>query len=155
MIAPLLAALALAHPAVPVKAVFVPGKSLAGVRLGDTQASVDRRFGTSRPCATCAGSVSIYIRADGVPALAVAFRRTRVVAVTTKSGQIGWRTPEGLIVGQGIDRIREVYGALAWRLCVGYGALTMRRASAVTTIYTTGDVVYGFGLSLPGEPICR
>jgi hypothetical protein len=155
VLAPLLAALVLAHPAVPVKAVFVPGKSLAGVRLGDTQASVERRFGDSRECATCVGTVSLYVRADGVPALAVAFRRGRVTAVTTMGGQIGWRTPEGLIVGQGIDRIREVYGALSWRLCVGYGALTMRRPKVVTTIYTTGDVVYGFGLSLPSEPVCR
>jgi hypothetical protein len=31
----------------------------------------------------------------------------------------------------------------------------MRRPKVVTTIYTTGDVVYGFGLSLPSEPVCR
>jgi hypothetical protein len=155
MLAPLLAALVLAHPAVPRQALLVPGKSLAGVRLGDTQASVERRFGASRACATCSQAVSIYRRADGVPALAVAYRRGHVSAVTTLGGQIGWRTPEGLIVGQGIDRIREVYGTLTWRLCVGYSALSMRRASSVTTIYTTGDVVYGFGLSLPGEPVCR
>jgi hypothetical protein len=143
------------HP-VPAKGVLVPGTSLAGVRLGDTEASVDQRFGpTRRRCSSCAGVVWTYPRADGTPALAVAFRIGRVTAVSTLGGQIGWRTPEGLIVGQGIDRVKEVYGDLVWKLCVGYSALTMRRGSAVTTIYTTGDVVYGFGLSRPSEPVCR
>ncbi|HEX7084148.1 MAG TPA: hypothetical protein VF186_08550 [Gaiellaceae bacterium] len=45
-------------------------------------------------------------------------------------------------------------GTLDWRICVGYGALTMRRRQVVTTIYTSGDVVYGFGLSRPAEPVC-
>jgi hypothetical protein len=160
MLAPLLAALALAQPvahtAVPSKGVLVPGKSLAGVRLGDTEAAVAKRFGaTRRLCATCSGTVWIYARADGVPALAVSFRKQRVTAISTLGGQIGWRTPEGLIVGQGIDRIRPLYGTLTWRICIGYSALSMRRPSSVTTIYTTGDIVYGFGLSRPSEPICR
>ena len=38
----------------------------------------------------------------------------------------------------------------------GYGALSMPATQdAVTTIYTSGDVVYGFALSRRTEPLCR
>lgn len=160
MIAPLLLALALVRPggtaAVPAHGVLVPGKSLAGIRLGDTQDRVRSRLGGRvRLCATCAHATWTFARADDVPALAVSFRRGRVTSVSTLGALLGWRTPEGLLVGQGIDRVQTLYGTLAWRICIGYGALSMRRAQAVTTFYTSGDVVYGFALSRPAEPVCR
>jgi len=40
-------------------------------------------------------------------------------------------------------------------VCIGYGAMTMRTNAAVTSIYTTGQAVYGFALSRPNEPVCN
>jgi hypothetical protein len=31
----------------------------------------------------------------------------------------------------------------------------MSRTNVVTSIYATGDSVYGFALTRPGEPVCR
>ena len=40
-------------------------------------------------------------------------------------------------------------------MCIGYGAMSMRTGQAVTSIYTTGEAVYGFALSRPSEPVCN
>ena len=41
-----------------------------------------------------------------------------------------------------------------WKACIGYSALSLRRGSAVTSIYTQAENVYGFALTAPGRPIC-
>lgn len=155
----LLLALALAGaspPAVPAHGVLVPGRSLAGVRLGDTQAQVRARLGSRyRLCDTCTRTTWYFKRGDESLVLAVSFRRGLVTSVFTLGSPLGWRTPEGLVVGQGIDRVQALYGTLDWRVCLGYGALSKARGNEVTTIYTSGDVVYGFALSRPVEPVCR
>lgn len=156
---PLLLVLALARPVaagLPTHGVLVPFRSLAGVRLGDTPAQVEARLGTRyQPCARCARATWYYTRTGTSPGLAVAFRQGRVSAVSTLGAPIGWRTSDGLRVGEGIDHVRLFYAKFAWRTCIGYGALSLRKASTVTAIYTTGDVVYGFGLLRPVEPVCR
>jgi hypothetical protein len=144
-----------APAALPAHGVLVPFRSLAGVRLGDTATSVRSRLGARyRPCGHCAATTWYFTRTDTSPGLAVVFRRGRVAAVSTLGAPIGWRTSDGLRVGEGVERVQSVYGTLDWRICIGYGALTMRRRQVVTSIYTSGDVVYGFGLSRPAEPIC-
>jgi hypothetical protein len=145
-----------AAPSLPAHGVLVPGHSLAGVRLGDTTTSVRTRLGGRyRRCASCATTTWYFTRSDKALGLAVSFRNGRVSSVSTLGALLGWRTSDGLAVGEGIDRVQTLYGTLAWHICIGYGALSMRRPQVVTTIYTTGDVVYGFGLSRPAEPLCR
>ena len=58
-------------------------------------------------------------------------------------------------MGEQIERITTLYGKLSWSVCTGYGAMSMRTSQAVTSIYTTGEAVYGFALSRPQEPICN
>ena len=36
-----------------------------------------------------------------------------------------------------------------------YGAVSIRRPGVVASIYTYGDSVYGFALTLPTEPVCQ
>jgi hypothetical protein len=139
----------------PQHGVLVPGKSLAGVRLGDTASAVRARWGTRyRLCDRCAERTWYYThrQATGV---GVSFRRGRVSTVFTLGSPQGWRTREGLRLGDGIDRVDGLYAGLSWKACIGYVALSMRQAAAVTSIYTTGESVYGFALTRPGEPICQ
>jgi hypothetical protein len=144
-------------PALPARGVLVPGASLAGVRLGDTDANVRARLGGRfRVCRSCSVSTWYYTYPRDEPVgLGVTFRRRRVSAVFTLGAPSGWRTREGLHVGETIDKAQRLYGRLAWRVCIGYGALSIHRPDAVTSIYTTGEVVYGFALSRPSEPICQ
>ena len=82
--------------------------------------------------------------------------RARVTAVFTLGAPIGWRTAQGLRVGEELTRVDDVYGSdLGWSRCIGYGAMTMRATGVVTSIYTAGETVYGFALTRPGQPVCQ
>jgi hypothetical protein len=166
-------ALALAFPAhhsanatftLPLRGVLVPGKALAGVRLGDTVKSVKGRWGTNyRVCNTCNEAKSgrktwfyTYMQDAQSLGAAVTFSKAgKVVAVFTLGSPQGWRTQEGLLLGEQIDRVVDLYGHLKWRVCIGYGALSMTKPGIVTSIYTNGEAVYGFALTAPNEPVCQ
>jgi hypothetical protein len=152
-------AFAIAASSVPQHGVLVPGKSLAGVALGDTPSAVRARLGDRyRVCGRCRERTWYYLGepADGDPSgVGFSFRHGRVSAVFTLGAPPGWRTRGGLRVGDDVTRVRALYGDVALTVCIGYRALSMRRADAVTSIYATGESVYGFALTRPGEPVCR
>ena len=142
----------------PTRGVLTPGESLAGVRIGDTLAKVKRHWGSHyKVCPDCESRTWFYFYAHGEPlGAAVRFNdHGRVVAVFTLGAPTGWRTAEGLLVGEQIDKVPRLYGTLGWHRCIGYGAMTMRTGNLVTSIYTTGQVVYGFALTASAEPICQ
>jgi hypothetical protein len=145
--------------ALPARGILHPGQSLAGIKLGDTMARVKQLWGTDfKVCQgkQCPYPTWYYIYPKGEPlGASVRFRNGRVVTIFTLGSPIGWRTAEGLIIGEQVDRISQLYGKLTWNVCIGYGAMTMRTNSAVTSIYTTGQAVYGFALSRPNEPVCN
>jgi hypothetical protein len=98
----------------------------------------------------------MFEEATGEPlGVGVSFRRGRVGAVFTLGTPTGWRTPEGLRLGDAVGRVGELYGAVSWKACIGYVALSMRRGGVVTSIYASGDSVYGFALTRADEPICQ
>jgi hypothetical protein len=148
----------------PLRGVLVPGKTLAGVALGDTVQSVKGRWGTAfRICNTCNDRTSgrqtwfyTYMRDAQSLGAAVTFdKQGKVVAVFTLGSPAGWHTQEGLLLGEQIDRVVDLYGHLKWKVCIGYGALSMRKPGIVTSIYTNGEAVYGFALTKPAEPVCQ
>jgi hypothetical protein len=144
----------------PARGVLHPGKSLAGVKLGMTMKQVTDLWGKNYkvcvPRRICPYPTWYYIYPKGEPlGASVRFRQGKVVTIFTLGSPTGWRTAEGLLMGEQIDRINQLYGKLTWSVCIGYGAMSMRTADAVTSIYTTGESVYGFALSRPGEPVCN
>jgi hypothetical protein len=145
--------------ALPLHGILHPGQSLAGIRLGDTMARVKRLWGPDyKVCQgkQCPYPTWYYIYPQGEPlGASVRFKNGKVVTIFTLGSPIGWRTAEGLIIGEQVDRIAQLYGKLTWNVCIGYGAMTMRTNSAVTAIYTTGQAVYGFALTRPTEPVCN
>ena len=159
-LAVVLAALALAAPAFaapPGAGVLVPGRSLGGVELGDTQAEVERRwgraYGVCRGCERETWYFNYYAfqpRGAGVE-----LRDGRVAAVFTLYQPLGWRTSRGLALGDPVARVTSLYGALFRRECVGYYALTLRHGRTTTAFYVLEDRLWAFGLSSPGIPLCR
>ena len=143
----------------PRRGVLVPGESLAGVRLGDTASRVRARLGSRyRVCDWCTERTWYFTleqTSDEPLGVAVSFRHGRVGAVFTLGAPSGWRTREGLRLGDSLDRVRELYGVVSWKPCIGYVAMSMRRGGVVTSIYTTGESVYGFALTRLDEPICQ
>jgi hypothetical protein len=147
----------------PAVGVLTPGVSLAGLRLGDTPGQVARRWGPGYkvcPKAQCKGSDTVwfYVYSHGEPlGAAVRFGKAgKVVAVFTLGSPTGWKTHEGLQLGAAVEDAYRIYGQnLRWSACLGYAAISMRNAAAVTSIYTSGDNVYGFAITAPGIPICQ
>jgi len=143
----------------PARGILHPGNSLAGVKLGDTMERVKQLWGSDyRVCHArqCPYPTWFFLYPQGEPlGASVRFKNGKVVTVFTLGSPTGWRTADGLIIGEQIDRITQLYGKLPSNGCVGYGALTMRSKGSVTSIYTTGQVVYGFALSRPNEPVCN
>ena len=143
----------------PARGVLHPGQSLAGVKLGDTMARVKQLWGSDyKVCKgkQCPFPTWLFMYPQGEPlGASVRFKNGRVVTIFTLGSPIGWRTAEGLIIGEQVDRVAQLYGKLTQNACIGYGALTMRTGTAVTAIYTTGESVYGFALTRPSEPVCN
>jgi hypothetical protein len=141
----------------PQRGVLVPGKSLAGVKLGDSvQRVVDLWGGEYRVCDWCDQPTWFYTYPDQGIGAAVGFRNNRVVSVFTLGAPYGWKTADGLQLGEPLTRVDALYESLRWKTCIGYVAMTLKRtASVVTSIYTDGDTVYGFALTHPSQPVCQ
>jgi hypothetical protein len=156
----LAATVALAAPAAaapPEAGVLVPGRSLGGIELGATKATVERRWG--RAYGVCRGCeretwyfnyFAFQARGAGVE-----LRNGRVAAVFTIYQPLGWRTTRGLVLGDSVARVTSVYGALVRRECGGYAVLILPGRSATTAFYVLGDRLWAFGLLRPNLPACR
>ena len=138
----------------PVDAVFVPGKSLGGIALGDTPQQVRAAWGRRYTvCQGCAPRTWFFLAPTGDHGAGVSFRRGHVTAVFTLGSPQGWHTTSGLRVGELLRRFNDPAGTTT--ACSGYGAISTRTANAVTSILTIGQSVYGFALTRPSEPVCR
>jgi hypothetical protein len=137
--------------ALPVHGVLVPGRSLGGVRLGDTQAQVRALLGSDRGvCESCAAPTWYYTYKPFTQAgLGVEFARGRVRAVFTLWQPPGWRASTGQRLGDPAPRGLRAKG------CRELAAYFQRRRDVVTTYYVLGGKLWGFGLSRPGAPLCR
>jgi hypothetical protein len=145
-------------PGLPLHGVLAPGVSLAGIHIGDTTAKVKSVWGRNyKLCPDCKGTYWYYIYTHGEPlGAAVKFSKAgKVVAAFTLGSPSGWRTSEGLGIGEQIDKVTSLYGQVGWHVCIGYGAMSMRNNSTVTSIYTSGLAVYGFAITAPAESICQ
>lgn len=152
----LVAALALAG-VLPQAGVAVPGESLGGLRLGATAAQVEAAWGTSHGvCRSCRRTTWYFTYRPFEPQGAgVELRRGRVAAVFSLWQPPGWRTPEGLRLGDDVSRVTALYGPLPRVRCAGYEAFTLRRGRTLTAFYVLRDEVWAFGLARAGAGACR
>jgi hypothetical protein len=142
----------------PQHGVLDPGRSLGGVRLGDTRAAVIRRWGRAYgTCRDCRLPTLYWNYKPFEPQGAgVTFKNGRAVAIVTLWSPPGWRTTKRLTIGDSEAVITTLYGALPRTGCGDYDALARNsRAGDVTVFYVVGGLVYGFGLMRPDEPMCR
>ena len=149
-----LAAVALTLPA---HGVFVPGTSLAKVRLGERAPAVRAAWGSSHGvCEGCPRTTWYFnYKSFTQQGAAVELEHGRVVAAYTVWRPQGWHTREGLRLGDAEERIPAVYGALPRTDCGTYSAYVETATNAVSAFYVVGGRVWGFGLLRPGLPVCR
>jgi hypothetical protein len=133
--------------------------SLAGVGLGDSRAAVELEWGTNHTtCNGCRLRTWFFVYPDRPAGAAVTFDRGgRAVAVFTLGQPLGWRTQKGLWLGADVNSLTAKYDApsMEFRGCMGYSALSTRAGDVVTSIYTQAESVYGFALTLRGQPVCQ
>src|SRR5262249_4664666 len=142
-------------PTLPRQGVLVSGRSLAGVRLGDTMAQVRAQWGGHFVrCGGCKPAMWFYTYpppSDPVGA-GVPFANGQVVAVFTLGSPMGWRTDSGIRVGQILN---NPSAGPRWLSCAGYSAKpTAVSKASVTSILTQGAAVYGFALTRPSVSPC-
>ena len=77
----------------------------------------------------------------------VVFDRGRVVHVFTVWQPSGWRTPEGLELGDDVSEASRVYGSLDRRECTRYYALVQPGRGAQNVFYVFEGEIWGFGLT--------
>lgn len=143
--------------ALPQGGVFVPGKSLGGVRLGAAERQVRAAWGPYvGVCRGCQRRTLYftYGRFEQTGAGAE-FRRGRAVALFTLWVPTGWRTDRGVRLGDTELSVSGEYGVLPRVQCGHYHALVLRRGGTVSAFYFKNDVLWAFGLLRASAPICR
>ena len=145
------AALLLAVPAAaapPDPGVLVPGQSLGGIRIGMTKAEVRAHWGTSFGlCRSCTRETWYFNYRPFTPQGAgVSFARGRVAHVFTLWQPLGWRSVDGVALGELEAEVGRVHDVLARVSCGRYAALVERGRRAKTAFYVYDGVVWGFGL---------
>jgi hypothetical protein len=145
------AGLVLALPAAgapPKRGECVPGKSLAGIRLGMTRQEVAAAWGMGHGvCRGCPRETWYFNYRPFTPQGAgVVFERGRVAHAFTVWRPVGWKTPEGLTLGDPASEVARVYGSLDRRQCTFYYALLKPAKRVESVFYVFRDQVWGFGL---------
>ena len=153
-------ALALAGAAaggLPKAGALVPGRSLGGIRLGESpravRASLGRSYGTCRGCPR--STWYFTYRPFTQRGLAVEFDRGRVSAVYTLWSPRGWHGPGGLGFGATPLTVHDRVGTLRTVGCDGYTALVRDTFQARTAYLLYAGRLWGFGLFRRGADPCR
>jgi hypothetical protein len=144
--------------ALPQPGTLVPGRSLAGVRIGDTAAAVQavlgHRYGVCQGCTVTTWYFNY--RAFDQHGLAVEFTNGRASAVYTLWQPPGWRTQGGLQLGAVQGQVTAHAGTLIPVQCSGgYEALVTDTHAVRTAYYIVDGKLWGFGLVHALESPCR
>jgi hypothetical protein len=160
LIATALAVLLLAAPAaagVPRHGILDPGRSLGGIRLGETPRAVRAALGSFYgACRGCASRTWYFtVRPFDEHGIAVEFVHGRVSAVYTLWRPAGWHDTRGLTLGAPAEEVEARKPPLLTVTCTGYTALVADAAHARTAYFLFDNRLWGFGLFLPGTVPCR
>jgi len=146
-----------AAAALPRAGVFVPGRSLGGIRLGesahDVRAALGRSYGVCEGCDTTTWYYT-YRRFDQ-HGLAIELVGGRVSAVYTLWQPAGWRAATGLRLGVVEGQLTTSTGPLVAVACAGYDARVADGAHARSVYYVARGELWGFGLLRAHASPCR
>jgi hypothetical protein len=152
--------LALAVPAaagLPKEGKLVPGRSLGGIRLGESPRAVRAALGTFYGiCRGCPRRTWYFTyRPLTRRGLAVEFTRGRVSGLYTLWQPKGWHARHKLGFGSSILVVHRRTGATRTVTCTDYEALVQDSRHARTAYYLFNGRLWGFGLFRHGTSPCR
>jgi hypothetical protein len=136
---------------------LVPGRSLGGIRLGETPRDVRSALGTFYgACRGCPRRTWYFTyRPFDRHGLAVEFTGGHVSGVYTLWRPAGWHAPHKLGFGTSVLAVHRLTGASHTVTCHGYSALVSDSAHARTAYYLFDGRLWGFGLFRRGASPCR
>ncbi|HEX4521203.1 MAG TPA: hypothetical protein VH063_16600 [Gaiellaceae bacterium] len=144
----------------PARGIVVPGQSIGSLTLGMTQAAVTTHWGKQyvicgAGCGKSALVTWLYEYRGPEPlGAAVRFLKGKVVAIFTLGSPVGWGL-KGVMMGDPISNVYNVFGSPGTKNCIGYTALTERIGNSTTAIYSANGVVYGYALTAPTQSPCQ
>ena len=155
----LAAALVLSAPAaaaLPKHGLFLPGRSLGGVHLGESAAGVHAALGAHGVCLQCATTTWYFNYARFQRrGLAVEFTHGLVSAVYTLWQPTGWRAANGLRLGALEAQLTSTTKPLVAVVCPGYDARVADSRTARSVYYVVQGKLWGFGLLRAHANPCR
>jgi hypothetical protein len=147
---------AAASAALPRQGVLVPGRSLGGVRLGESGPGVGAALGSHSMCSGCRRPTWYFTyKLYDAHGLAVELTKNRVSGVYTLWQPQGWRGPGGLALGAAEGQVISAAGPLVTVKCPSYDVLVRDSSRARTAYYIADDKLYAFGLFRRGASPCR
>ena len=154
------AAFVLAAPAaaeLPKAGTLVPGRSLGGVRIGQSQRAVRVALGPFYGiCDGCRRPTWYFTYHPFTrPGLGVEFTRGRVSAVFTLWHPAGWHARHKLGFGTLPLVVHKLVGRTTTVVCRGYEVLVRDSRRARDAYYLYGGRLWGFGLFPRGANPCR
>jgi hypothetical protein len=160
LIATAVTALVFAAPAaaaLPRAGTLVPGRSLGGIRLGESPRAVLAALGTFHgTCGDCPHRPWYFTyRPFDRHGLAVEFDHGRVSGVYTLWRPAGWHVRNGLAFGATPLAVHQAAGTLRTIGCHDYDALVRDSPRARTVYYLFAGKLWGFGLFRRGASPCR
>jgi hypothetical protein len=146
-----------ATASLPKPGVLVPGRSLGGIRIGESPPAVRGALGTFYgTCRGCRRRTWYFTyRSFDRHGLAVEFTRGRVSGVYTLWRPAGWHAPHKLGFGSSVLAVHRLTGASRTIRCGEYEALVRDSAHARTAYYLVDGRLWGFGLFARSTSPCR
>ena len=145
-----------AAAALPQNGVFVPGRSLGGIRLGESAAAVRTTLGSHGVCLGCATTTWYFnYRRFQRRGLAVELTHGLVSAVYTLWKPVGWRAANGLRLGVVESQLTSSTEPLVAVVCPSYDARVSDSRAARSVYYVAQGRLWGFGLLRAHANPCR
>jgi hypothetical protein len=137
-----------ATAAPPRAGLFVPGKSLGGVRLGMTPGQVKALWGADHGvCRGCLDETWFFtyrrFRPEGA---GIVLLNGRVAAIFTHWSPNGWHTANGVRIGDPSSSVTRRFRTLPPTTCATYSVITAVGPNLVNAYYVVNGRVWGFGL---------
>jgi hypothetical protein len=126
----------------------------AAAELAATKAAAAAKTATASALAAKLAAAKAAAAATSAAAALAASMQGSVVAVFTLGSPVGWGI-KGVMMGDPVSNVYNLFGNTGNQNCIGYSALTVNIGSSTTSFYAANGVIYGYALTAASQPPCQ